>query len=952
MPDFFKTPLFVRIAFILMAAILLSLAAINFIWYASSTTDENVFEDTPSTHYIIKRFLATPLSDQRDEDQAPNASPIALDTIKIGDLLVTLNNKYFNSPQKIIKYLQSRPSDSKLEFVVFRSRESKFLAFETLPGAIPDSFIRQIPSNVNIVQMDPGGASDRAGLQVGDLIYSINGEHFKDAATADRIMQFAQDGNSIAYEVLRDDMELVLQVTLAEVGIRLPHLILFLCGLLFISTGLFFVLKRPGYRAARFMALAFVVIGFFTASTIPTRGFSREIVTLLSFITYAAGILGHCFLIHARAYFPVENPGFIKLRWPIRLMYAFAGITIIARYFQIIWLILLSNIFLVIAFVVALVLFRKTRSSEFKQMIRYLDWTVIGTFIVSSVIIGVLIYIAQTSRNNALFFNTGFIGIPLAFIPLAFIYTVGRYRLFDLDLRIRRNILYSFASVAWNLILASGFLYIFIQLSGWQFHLPNFRFLGAYIQIVEETMSPEKQQFQERIVVLLMGMGALLILSRLRLIGQRFIDKKFYREEYDYRRAASELSEVMSGQFSMVELAKGISLKLCDLMRVKQVGVMFLRGNSNKPCCSEYYGIHRNEWRTFTKNFDGQIAEIARKYPSDFRISGDYLPTKIREEIESVKFRHLVPIRSKDQLVGLLFIGEKRSESPFHKDDLAFLSSVAKQSSVAIENAFLYEELSQQDRLKHELQIARRIQLASLPQTTPEIIGLDIAGISIPALEVGGDYFDYLNGTTDEITVVVGDVSGKGTSAALYMSKVQGIMRSLYDFGLSPRELFVRANLLLIRDLEKQYFITAIGAAFNANENQLKIARAGHSPIYHYNAKVCEVEEWIPRGLGLGLTGNPLFSNELEELVISYSPGDVFLFVTDGITEAQDAGGDEFGEINLMNILGKNHLESAKRIRDSIVAAVNRFANDLPQHDDLTVVVVKVTEKANEIFGN
>lgn len=945
MPDFYKNPAFIRIAYTLLAGTLLALAGVNFIWYASSTTDENLFEDTPGTLYIIQDIPGKQLEDQSDEQDSVSSANAAPDTIHIGDLLVTVNDKHFNSPHKVFNYIDSRPGGRDLEFLVFRSKSQRFLIYDVSPAMVPDSFLRQIPSNVNIVQIDPGGASDRAGLRVGDLIYAINGERFKDALAADRIMQFVQKGNSIAYDVLRDDMELVLQVTVAEVGIRLPHLIIFLCGLIFIATGLFLVLKRPEFRATRILALAFIASGFCAAAAIPTRGLPPQVAYLIFVLVEATALSSICFWIHSHAYFPIENSGLIQRKWPIRVPYILAAITLLTMLFWDPRIAIAGILLLLIMLIAAAVVVIKTQSNEYKQMARYIKWTGTIAIVISLLYIAGLVFHAQAVRNNLPFLDIGFIGLPLALIPLAYIYTIGRFRLFDLDLRIRRNILYSFASVTWNLLLASGFLYLFIKLSGWQFNLPNFRFLGAYLQIVEETMSPAKQQFQERIVVLLLGTLSLIAIWRLRLSGQKFIDKKFYREEYDYRRAASELSEVMSGQFSMIDLGKGIALKLCDLMRVKQVGVMFLRGNL--PCCSQYYGIHKPLWDKFSDSFDGQVAEIARKYPSDFRISSEYLPAEIRKQIDSVKFRHMVPIRSKDNLVGLLFIGEKRSESPFHKDDLSFLSAVAKQSSVAIENAFLYEELSQQERLKHELKIARRIQLASLPQTTPQIAGLDIAGISIPAQEVGGDYFDYLNGKPDEITVVVGDVSGKGTSAALYMSKVQGIMRSLNDFGLSPRELFVRANQLLIRDLEKQYFITAIGAAFHAGANQLVVARAGHAPVYHYNARSCKVDEWIPRGLGLGLTGNPKFSDELEELTIPYAPGDVFLFITDGITEAQNSEGLEFGDENLVKVLCNRHEESAKRIRDSIVAAVNRFATDLPQHDDLTVVVVKVSDSVS-----
>jgi sigma-B regulation protein RsbU (phosphoserine phosphatase) len=253
----------------------------------------------------------------------------------------------------------------------------------------------------------------------------------------------------------------------------------------------------------------------------------------------------------------------------------------------------------------------------------------------------------------------------------------------------------------------------------------------------------------------------------------------------------------------------------------------------------------------------------------------------------------------------------------------------------------LHEQLSEQERLKHELAIARRIQLASLPQTTPKIDGLDIAGISIPALEVGGDYFDYLNGTPHEIRVIVGDVSGKGTSAALYMSKVQGIMRSLHGFGLSPKELFVRANRLLCQDLEKKSFVTSLGADFDATTRRLVLTRAGHLPLFYYSAKTGRVEKITPKGLGLGLDNHGAFAMELEEKTIHYEAGDVFLFLTDGVTEARGNGRGEFGEENVVKILESSCARDAGQIRDGVINAVKQFAGGENQHDDLTVVVVK-----------
>jgi serine phosphatase RsbU (regulator of sigma subunit) len=174
------------------------------------------------------------------------------------------------------------------------------------------------------------------------------------------------------------------------------------------------------------------------------------------------------------------------------------------------------------------------------------------------------------------------------------------------------------------------------------------------------------------------------------------------------------------------------------------------------------------------------------------------------------------------------------------------------------------------------------------------------------------------------------------------MSKVQGILRSLHGFGLMPRELFVRANHLLCGDMERKSFVTALGGTFDTVRHEVLLARAGHLPLYHFNAATSRVEKITPKGLGLGLSPEDLFANELEERTVSYGENDVFLFVTDGITEGQQTSGDEFGEERLLELLKSHAGDSAEAIRDRVLEAVKSFAGNANQHDDQTVVVVRV----------
>jgi len=253
----------------------------------------------------------------------------------------------------------------------------------------------------------------------------------------------------------------------------------------------------------------------------------------------------------------------------------------------------------------------------------------------------------------------------------------------------------------------------------------------------------------------------------------------------------------------------------------------------------------------------------------------------------------------------------------------------------------LYEELADNERLKRELEIARHIQLGSLPQTTPRIKGLDISGVSIPSTEVGGDFFDYLNGNARAVSIVVGDVSGKGTSAALYMAKVQGILRSLNSFGLSPRELLIRANQLLCGDLDKKFFVTAIATSFEPAGRSAHLARAGHLPLFFYRHQVRKVELISPAGLGLALDNQGAFDTQLQEQQLDYEPGDILVFVTDGVTEAQNHTLQEFGEQNLIDVMSKHADKTAAQIRDEILRAIEQFVAESKQNDDRTVVVVK-----------
>lgn len=933
-----KTTLY-RSLFLLLAFVLLTIAAINVGRLVRSTTDENIFRNPPSDLYFTTDIAAW------ETKSADGNTASYIDSIRVGDLLLAIDGKevaFRMAPDSIVNDL---PATSVFPVTVFRSKEDRTETVQLQRASLTEGCLRKLPSSVYVQEVTRGGASDVAGMRVGDFILRINGREFSTDLQADSILRQAKSGTTISYEILRDNQTLALPVTLARYGIQFSRLIFVFSGLVFFATGFFIAVQRPNITAARLLGLAFLLIGYFLMVQGTIRGTEIDLFVIARsvFLVFAL-TFGIAFWIHSGFYFPRERPEILRRKWLVRTPYVIATVLLVLLSL-LVFNILTNTLFIQLLFGILFLALclsgllvklwhRKSKTREFAKLNRAIQWTTISALVASLIHAALLI----SSGNRQ---QVGFVFFPLAFIPLAYLYTIGRYQLLDLNIKVRRNIQYLIVSWLWHIGLFASLAWALFSLPSMYIDIPNIRFTGTAIEFLDIPPDPNLHDFLEKLILIFLALALTFLGIRLAKGGQKLLNRFFDRKQYDLGRATGELVEVMATRPGMTDLARGIVEKLARLMQLKRVGVLFFRKEKD-CCCHDAYGFESSMWDSFCMTIAHTLLQNLKRLKSESRFSIEYLQDELKEQFAKQGFQHVIPIRFKNRLVGAFLVGEKLSESPLDMNDLTFLAAVARQASIAIENAFLYEELTEKERLKHEMAIARRIQIASLPQRTPDVCGLDIAGVSIPALEVGGDYFDYLNGADRTFTVIVGDVSGKGTSAALYMSKVQGILRSLFQFNLSPRDLFVKANTLLYQDLEKQSFITAIGAAIDTKARKLTLARAGHLPLYYFISKQQRVEALTPKGMGLGLEKNDSFATELEEICVEYHSEDIFLFVTDGVTEAQQADGREFGEQRLKDLLVANRAQSANFIRDTIIREVEYFCENTFQHDDQTVVVVKV----------
>ena len=259
----------------------------------------------------------------------------------------------------------------------------------------------------------------------------------------------------------------------------------------------------------------------------------------------------------------------------------------------------------------------------------------------------------------------------------------------------------------------------------------------------------------------------------------------------------------------------------------------------------------------------------------------------------------------------------------------------------------LLRQAEEKKRLEEELRIARAIQMSLLPRGELTVPGLSITALCVPAREVGGDYYDVLPLDDRRLGVLIADVSGKGTSAALYMAELKGLMLSLSRIHRSPRQLLIEANQIIAANLDSRSFITMTYAVIDLDAHTMTYARAGHTPLIHCrcDGNGSQVRVLAPDGLVVGLQmndGGALFERLLKEEVIPLRQGDLFMFFTDGITEAMNAESDCFGEGRLSQILTEHGDLPSEELRERILREIDAFVAGAPQHDDMTMILLKV----------
>ncbi len=471
----------------------------------------------------------------------------------------------------------------------------------------------------------------------------------------------------------------------------------------------------------------------------------------------------------------------------------------------------------------------------------------------------------------------------LLLFPLSLAYVVIVHRAVDVRILIRQGTRYALARQSINIVRV--LLAIWLSLS-----------------MIDFARHPGHQRSVD--VVRIFGIIGISFAFRFRLSKrlQQKIDQRFFREAYSTEQILSELSDEARNFTEVTPLINTITQRLGDTLHIDRIAVFLRTGDTFRlqlatgapllPSTAEIFSLPSASTTITTLARAKAPANVYRDDPSSWLVEATDAE---RNALADLSTELLVPLPGRNRLAGVIALGPKRSEEPYTKTDRQLLQTIASQTGLALENAELLEnltsEITKRERISREIEIAREVQERLFPQSYPKVAGVDLAGYCRPAQAVGGDYYDFFTLNDGRLAIALGDISGKGISAALLMASLRASLRSIAGLQQSDlASLIRRVNSLVYESSTANRYATFFYAEYDPATSLLTFVNAGHNPPY-----ILRGSEAIPleaTGMVVGL----LPDAEYAQATIPMHLGDVLLAFTDGISEAMTRDEEEWGE--------------------------------------------------------
>jgi phosphoserine phosphatase RsbU/P len=516
--------------------------------------------------------------------------------------------------------------------------------------------------------------------------------------------------------------------------------------------------------------------------------------------------------------------------------------------------------------------------------------------------------------------------------PLALAYVVLVQRAMDVSILVRQGTKYALARATLlviQLVLAA---------------IVTYRFL---LPLLAQKQIPRDQLWQAIVFIVLIFVIRLGFNKR----TQNWLDKKFFREAYDTERVLNELSDEVRKYTESAPLLQTVAKCIAETLHVTQVGMLLRSGP--KFCLAQAFGhfpgnpdalaLAANSSTIRNLSNTNAPAELYREDPDAWYLMADELE---RQTLDDLGTELLLPLPGRNRLMGVMALGPKQSEAAYSKSDLHLLQVLATQTGMALEVSelahSLAHEAAQRERVNREIEIAREVQERLFPQTMPAIPGASVAGHCRPAQGVGGDYYDVFLLQDGRIGLAIGDVSGKGISAALLMASLRASLRGVsLDNPRDFAKLMDKVNRLVYEASADNRYATFFFGALNPQTRVLDCVNAGHNAPLVLRQKPGGGSEILRLEADGPVVGLLPFAPYTEQS-LQLEPGDLLVTYTDGISEAMTHADEEWGEDRMMAAAAFAREGSAEQVLNTIFAEADKFTAGAPQHDDMTLLILKL----------
>lgn len=783
--------------------------------------------------------------------------------------------------------------------------------------------------NLVITQIIKDGVADKAGLQDGDLLVAINGIQLNGTYNAmDILNQYSNE--YITYTIMRNNEIIDVKIWVYKF-ISYGFLIFWIIGLGFLIIGSVVGYSKPKELTSKlfFFFSASASIGLLmysgtspigSISPVNMTNFQKVFISVVNILFISGMVFIPPLYVHLFTSFPVKYE-FKRRKLFILMIYAAVVIPVILAliFSQLLKIatskflsVYILNIIPVLYFLIGSILFRRSQKKVNDPGLKKSLSIINKGFFLGG--LGITYYLIFTLVNNKpVFLINPLYLIPCILviaIPISFGFSIMKYRIFDTEFIVKKSIVFSIVTISIVLL-----------------YLVLVYFMNSYF----------KEVFK--------GNNQLLIITFIIIFtfsfdfvnkrAKEFVDKQFFRENYNYRKSLLEFSKDISYIANIQDLIEKIRSFLKNT-----VGIEFFNLRVISPRYVKALDLSSN------KELDSLFKKIILYNNNESVLVNAYNIDQIgieKSEVDMLKGINLIiPIHLKNELIGVLTFGNKISGKAFSEEDIDLLESFASQSAVSLENTRLNKEQINKQKYEEEVNIAKRIQNSLLPKESSAHSNLQISGYSEPARDIGGDFYDIINISNDKVLVAIADVSDKGIPAALYMSQVQAMLQFASNIFVSPKEILSEINKQIYEQLDKYSFVTLLISIFDLENNKALIARAGHTPLVRLRDN--KIENIYTKGIGIGLDKENIFNSHIQDLEIDIQPNDIFLLYSDGVSESMNIDKELFGTERIEKILLSNSESTTETIKLKLLSELESFRNNAEVNDDITFAIIKIKE--------